>query len=100
MTADGAIFHGANVENASYGVTLCAERAALAAAVSAGARRFVRVVVVADGPRPTAPCGMCRQALAEFGRDLEIVAVGSEERRIWSLEALLPDAFGVEDMSP
>ena len=96
--ADGAIFPGANVENASYGATLCAERAALSAAVTAGAREFVRLVVVTDASPPAAPCGICRQALAEFGTALEVIAVGPHEQKRWTLGALLPDRFGTEDL--
>ena len=91
---DGTVFTGCNVENASYGLTICAERAALASAVTAGARRFRRVVVVTDSEPPAAPCGACRQVLAEFGTDLEVESVGSAGRRSWRLGQLLPDAFG------
>jgi len=91
---DGRTFTGVNVENASSPVGSCAERVALGTAVTAGARSFRRLALVAPGDRPTPPCGMCRQALAEFGTDLEI---WSETRdgavRRWTLEELLPDAF-------
>lgn len=91
---DGSIFAGCNVESASYGGTICAERTALVAAVAAGHRKFSRVVVVSDSNEPVAPCGLCRQLLAEFGLDLEVVAVGgSGERRSWRLSELLPHAF-------
>jgi cytidine deaminase len=91
---DGTVFTGCNVENASYGLTICAERAALVSAVTAGARRFRRVVVVTDSDQPAAPCGACRQVLAEFGTDLLVESVGSSGRRSWKLDQLLPDAFG------
>lgn len=91
---DGTVFTGCNVENASYGLTICAERAALVSAVTAGARRFRRVVVVTDSEPPAAPCGACRQVLAEFGTDLVVESVGSSGRRSWRLDQLLPDAFG------
>ncbi len=90
---DGTVFYGCNVENASYGLTICAERAALVAAVVSGSHRFRRLVVATSIDPPASPCGACRQMLAEFGLDLDIVAVGPEERREWTLRELLPDAF-------
>ena len=91
---DGRIFVGCNVENASYGVTQCAERAALTAAVSGGARRFRRLAIVASAEPAVAPCGACRQALAEFGPDLVVDGFGPTGGRHWRLADLLPDAFG------
>lgn len=91
---DGRRFAGANVENAAYPVGLCAEQSALAAAVSAGARDFRRLALTVSGDEPASPCGKCRQALAEFGGDLEIVsegAAGGRER--WTLGELLPESF-------
>jgi len=90
---DGTLFSGCNVENASYGLTICAERTALGAAVSAGARRFRRLVVVSDSDPPASPCGACRQVLAEFGLNLEVRAVGPGREMRWTLAELLPDAF-------
>jgi len=95
---DGAVFSGCNVENASYGLTICAERAAICAAVSAGVTRFRRAVVVSDVDPPAAPCGACRQVLAEFGLDLPIDGVGSRESVRWRLSDLLPVAFGPEQL--
>jgi cytidine deaminase len=95
---DGEVFTGCNVENASYGLTICAERAAITAAVGAGARRFRRAVVVSDVDPPAAPCGACRQVLAEFGLDLPIEAVGSRRSIRWRLADLLPSAFGPEQL--
>lgn len=92
--ADGRVFVGCNVESASYGLTICAERMALGAAVAAGARAFERVVVATDAEPPVSPCGACRQLLAEFGLDLEVIAVGPKSERRWTLRELLPDAFG------
>jgi cytidine deaminase len=93
-TSDGRRFAGCNVENASYPAGLCAERGALAAAVAAGAREFVRVVIVTDAEVPTPPCGMCRQALVEFAPALEVISVGINDRSAsWSLADLLPSPF-------
>jgi cytidine deaminase len=93
---DGRVFAGCNVENVSSGLTLCAERAAVAAAVAAGVRRFRRLVVVAEADPPIAPCGACRQVLAEFGSELQVEGVGPRGHRRWRLAELLPDAFGPE----
>lgn len=96
---DGRVYTGCNVENASYPVTTCAERVALGAAVSQGARRFRRLALCASGPRPASPCGMCRQALAEFGTDLKVVSVAPDGAAAeWTLEALLPESFTLEDL--
>ena len=95
---DGRIFTGCNVENASYPVTICAERVALGSAVAAGARRFERLAIATDAEAPTPPCGMCRQALSEFGLDLEIEsATRSGGRLRWTLRDLLPAHFELRD---
>jgi cytidine deaminase len=96
---DGTIYMGCNIENASYGLTNCAERAAVAAAVTAGRRRFTRIVVVTDSDPPAAPCGACRQVLSEFGDALAIRAVGPSGERSWSMRDLLPDAFGPGELA-
>lgn len=95
-TEDGSRYTGCNVENASYPVTTCAERMAIGAAVVDGARAFRRIAICASGDEPASPCGMCRQALAEFGLDLEVVSVtpGGKHAR-WNLRALLPDHFSL-----
>ncbi len=90
----GDVFVGCNVENASYGLTICAERAAVAAAVAQGHRRFRRVVVATEGDRAVSPCGACRQVLAEFGSALEVYGVAKDETKRWLLRDLLPAAFG------
>lgn len=95
----GDVYVGCNVENASYGLTICAERAAVCAAISAGAQRFRRAVVVSDSEPPAAPCGACRQVLSEFGRDLLIVAVGPRSTATWTMAELLPAAFGRDQLS-
>ena len=92
-TGDGRVFVGSNVENASYGLTICAERAAVVSAVSAGVRNFRRIVIASDSEPPAPPCGACRQVLAEFGSELEVESVGPLQTRRWTLRELLPDAF-------
>jgi cytidine deaminase len=95
VASDAGIHTGANVENASYPVGLCAERAAASAAVSAGARIIEAVAVTASGEEPTPPCGMCRQFLSEFGSGMLVVSEGSGgAARRWRLTDLLPDSFG------
>lgn len=91
LGADGAVFAGCNVENISYGLTNCAERVAIGAAVAAGVRSFDSVAVVADTAVPISPCGACRQVLAEFGVKTVILANRTESVMI-SLEELLPRA--------
>jgi cytidine deaminase len=94
-TADGRIITGCNIENASYGLTVCAERVAMFKALSEGHRQFVRIAVVADTQAPTSPCGACRQVLWEFGRDLEVILANLETvigRH--TMKELLPHPFG------
>ena len=94
LAGDGVIYAGVNVENASYGLTTCAERAAAFAAVAAGQTRFTALAIASGGGEP--PCGACRQVLAEFCNDLPIVLVDSERPGQWketSLGQLLPDRF-------
>jgi cytidine deaminase len=95
-TADGRIVTGCNVENSTYGLTICAERLAMFKALSEGHRHFVRVAVVADTADPTPPCGACRQVLWEFGGNLEVILANlTDETGRFSLEALLPLPFDV-----
>lgn len=95
---DGRVFAGCNVENASYGLTICAERSAVVQAVAAGVTRLRRVVVVTDINPPAAPCGACRQVLREFGPELVVDAVGPQARKQWRIWELLPDSFGPESL--
>ena len=92
--ADGTIVTGCNVENASYGLTVCAERVALLKALSEGRDRFVRIAVVADTDQPTPPCGPCRQLLWEYCGDIEVVMANlTRETARLQLAALLPLPF-------
>ncbi len=93
-TANGTIVTGCNIENATYGLTICAERVAMFKALSEGHRRFKRVAVVADTAEPTPPCGACRQILWEFGGDLEVILANlRRETGRRSLSDLLPLPF-------
>ena len=94
----GRIHTGANVENASFGLTMCAERVVVGVAVSAGATQFERLVIASEREPPVAPCGACRQVLAEFGTHLRVEAVGPRSIRQWQLEELLPHPFGPRDL--
>ena len=99
LTRRGAVYAGCNVENATYGATLCAERSAIAAMVSAGDGDPLACAVVTAGPRPGAPCGICRQVLAEFAREMTVLLVAEDPqgrivgRRSERLSRLLPQAF-------
>jgi cytidine deaminase len=104
LRANGQIFEGANVENASYSLTICAERTAMCAAVLAGARDLEEVAVCTDVSPPSSPCGACRQFLYEFAADPTKVTVtsvnGQGERRSWTLAELLPDGFSGRELGP
>ena len=97
LAPDGRVFAGCNVENASYGLTVCAERAAVTAAVAGGVRRIAAVAIAADGADPAAPCGSCRQVIAEFAtRDCVVHSAplrALAKRVSWRLSVLLPSAF-------
>ena len=100
LTSSGVVVPAANLENASYSLTICAERAAVAAAVAAGHQRFEAIAVAADGAEPAALCGACRQVLREFplGPELRVLCAGESGDRVVvrTLGELLPDSFGPE----
>ncbi|HLL25691.1 MAG TPA: cytidine deaminase, partial [Kofleriaceae bacterium] len=102
LRAAGQTFDGANIENASYSLCICAERTAMSAAVLAGAAELEEVVVSTDASPPSSPCGACRQFLFEFARDatrVQVTAINNAgERRSWSLAALLPDGFSGREL--
>ena len=94
LAADGSVTEGSNVENAAYPAGICAERAAVAAAVTRGVRSFRAIVIATEADSPAPPCGMCRQVLMEFAPELELLSVtrGGAEAR-WTMAELLPHAF-------
>jgi len=94
LTATGEIFSGGNIENASLGATVCAERVAIFTAVAAGCRDLTALAVIADTPEPVAPCGLCRQVLAEFSPDCQVLMANTAGLiRLTNLKELLPMAF-------
>jgi cytidine deaminase len=93
LTSTGHVFTGCNVENLSFGLTICAERNAVFAAVAAGERKFTKIAIVSDSKTPVSPCGACRQVLAEFGLELEVCSANLGGDRFHArLEQLLPRA--------
>ena len=100
-TVDGVIITGCNVENATYGLTICAERVAIVKAISEGHTQFTRIAIVADTDATTPPCGACRQILWEFGGDLEILLANLQElKAIHRLGHLLPLPFDARLFRP
>lgn len=94
MCDDGEIFGGCNIENASFGATICAERVAIGSAIAAGKRNFLAVCVATVGA--ASPCGICRQFICEFGDQIQIILVDAETGQVWkefSIAELLPDSF-------
>ena len=99
VTSEGKVFTGTNVESASYGATICAERTAVVKAVSEGYREFEAIAVSSDAEEGSFPCGICRQFLAEFGLGIKIVTgKKTGEIRVHTVAELLPFAFTEEDM--
>ncbi len=100
LCTDGTVFCGCNVENACYPAGICAERAALFAAVSGGKRKFTAIAIAA-GESPTTPCGICRQALAEFG-ELDVLCANRDGSQVcsFSLQELLPESFSLSPNFP
>jgi len=100
LTSHGEIFAGCNVENASYGLTICAERNAVFQAVAAGKPQIRAIVVVTSSDIPSSPCGACRQVLSEFGRDIEVISFSDRGKVLRAqVSDLLPKPFGHEDLA-
>jgi cytidine deaminase len=99
LTKEGKVFTGCNIESASYSPTICAERTALAKAVSEGYRDIDTVVVVGSFEKLSYPCGVCRQMIREFGEDIKIIVAKSTEKyKEYTIRELLPESFGPEDL--
>jgi cytidine deaminase len=94
LTGSGKIYTGCNVENATYGLSVCAERVALLKAISEGERHFTRIAVSSESDPPATPCGSCRQLLWEFAGDIEVILVNPQgHRATHQLKSLFPEAF-------
>ncbi len=100
LTKSGKVFTGCNVENSSFGASMCAERVAVFKAVSEGEREFKAIAVVTDTDDPAMPCGMCRQVLSEFSMDIKVYAANLDGKvKTTTLRDLLPYAFTKEDLN-
>ncbi len=96
LAGDGRVFTGCNCENASYGLTMCAERVAIGSAIAAGARKFKTMAIVAGGKELASPCGACRQVIAEFAPGLRLIMANRSGRRTTTnLRKLLPQRFAM-----
>jgi cytidine deaminase len=99
LAKNGQVYTGCNVENASYGLTCCAERNAVFLAVGRGERSFVAIAIASDSLQPTAPCGSCRQVLNEFSPGMTVIMAGAKGQiREHKLSELLPDSFGPKSL--
>ena len=93
LCADGRIFGGGNIENASFGATVCAERVAMFSAVAAGCAGIRAIAIVGPGDEPLPPCGICRQVMVELAPDAEVIMAGGGARRVMTVAELMPEAF-------
>ncbi|WP_026293843.1 cytidine deaminase [Saccharibacillus kuerlensis] len=100
LLADGTVYSGCNIENASFGLTNCAERTAIFKAASEGIRRIEAIAVVADTKGPVSPCGACRQVIAEFADEHTLIYLTnlSGDTEEWTMDRLLPGYFQAKDM--
>lgn len=99
LCADGKIYTGCNIENASFGLTVCAERVAIFKAISEGSTKFEAIAVIGDTEKPCSPCGACRQVMSEFCEDTPLIMANSKgDVKIKKVKELLPEAFGKNDL--
>lgn len=96
--ADGTVYKGVNIENASYGLTICAERSAIANAITNGDSRTIKKVAIINKDSYPFPCGACRQFISEFTKDADIiVAKSSDDYKVFNIKDLLPESFSLDD---
>jgi len=99
LCADGKIFTGCNIENASFGLAICAERVAIFKAISEGPIKIEAIAVIGDTDTPCSPCGACRQVISEFGEDIPLIMANLKgDVKIKKIKELLPEAFGKKDL--
>jgi len=99
LGADGKIFTGCNIENASFGMSVCAERVAIFKAISEGSTKFEAIAVIGDTDKPCSPCGACRQVISEFGENILLILANLKgDVKIKKIRELLPEAFGKKDL--
>ena len=99
LCAGGKIFTGCNIENASFGLAVCAERVAIFKAISEGSTKFDAIAVICDTDKPCSPCGACRQVISEFGEDIPLIMANLKgDIKIKKIKELLPEAFGKNDL--
>lgn len=93
LTKSGKLYTGCNIENSSYGATICAERVAFSKAISEGERDFEAIAIVSSSGDFTYPCGICRQFMSEWGTNLKLIFENGKDTKIYTLKELLPEAF-------
>ncbi len=93
LTEDGEIFNGVNVENSSYGATICAERSAIVSAVSQGYTKFKAIAISSNLEETISPCGICRQFILEFGSDIDVILGDENEEKVYKINELIPNGF-------
>jgi len=99
LCADGKILTGCNIENASFGLAVCAERVAIFKAISEGSTKFEAIAVIGDTDKPCSPCGACRQVISEFGEDIPLIMANLKgDVKIKKIKELLPEAFNKKDL--
>jgi cytidine deaminase len=99
LSADGKIFTGCNIENASFGLAVCAERVAIFKAISEGSIKFKAIAVIGDTDKPCSPCGACRQVISEFGENIPLIMANLKgDVKIKKIKELLPEAFSKNDL--